>query len=187
MRPLLAMLVTLLVTAACAPSLHIHTPDPAAHRHTLRDAGRMMGLRVKTVDQGGSGVIELEFKPNDEGICGVALEKIVGYPEHPRETAELLIEAAKNKDAIAAARAVVNCTPRAWSCDRPDFVSHELGHILGLTHKEGTTMAPAPTPDLEFTDTQMGQMALVAVGFALVCGDPEGNISDPLEPEEASR
>lgn len=181
MRSLLALAAPVAL-CACAPSLHVYTPDAAAHRRTLRDAGRKMGLRIKTVDRAGAGVVELDFHPHDAGVCGAALEKLVGYPEHLTETIELLIAAAQDADAVAAARAVVDCTPRAWSCDRIDFVSHELGHVLGQRHREGTTMAPAPTPDLEFTDAQKTRMALAAVGFVLVCGEPEGTVSDPLEP-----
>ena len=34
----------------------------------------------------------------------------------------------------------------------------------------------------QFTQAQKTQMGLVAVGFTLVCGEPSGNVSDPLEP-----
>lgn len=186
MRHVLALLAAVLALAACSPRLHVHTADPAAHRTTIRDAGRGMGVRLKLVDEPGPGAVLLDFHGHDEGVCGAALEKAVGYPEHPKEAVAALLDVAKDPTsdkALAAAREVVDCTPKAWACPKPRYVAHELGHVLGLRHTDGTTMAKAPEAGAEFTDAQRVQMALVAAGFELVCGTPPGHISEPLEPD----
>lgn len=180
-------LALLLAAVGCSPTLYVYTETPAEHRTVIRDAGREMSVRIKLVDEPGRGAVELDFNGHDAGVCGAALEKVVGYPEHPNEAAEALIAVAKDptsEKALAAAREFVDCTPVAWSCGEPRYIAHELGHVLGLRHKAGTAMDPAPSVGYEFTEAQQVTTALVAVGFTLFCGEPGGNVSDPLEPNE---
>ena len=160
----------LLGLAGCAPTLHVYTDNPEEHRVTIRDAGRMMDVRLKVVDQPGPGAVEVDFKDDDEGLCGVALERAIGYPTHPSD---------------ALTRAPIDCTPRAWSCPSPIYLSHELGHVSGLDHKDGTAMAPSPEPGAKFTRRQKLLMQSVVVVFTEACGVPAGNVTDPREPPPA--
>lgn len=179
-----ALILAGLALGCSNPVLYIHTPDPEQakeHRLIIRDAGKKMGVRIKVTDVPSDASVEVTFHPADAGVCGVALERIAGFPEHPVGVAKEIYDHVVAGDYKAAAQAAIDCNPRAWSCTNPDALAHELGHVLGLPHKAGTAMNPEVSSE-PFTDKQTLIMQAVAVGFAEACGPVQGETTDPREP-----
>ena len=151
MRALFALLV--LVVAACAPTIQIYTETPDKEA-LLQEAGNTIGVRTKIVDAPGPGVVSVEFRSKEGNDCGWALEKIVG--------ADTLRDALTN--------GIVDCEPKAWTCDHVTYASHELAHVVGLLrHTETGLMAPAPERDAQLTEAQKRRVRALGVVFNEVC------------------
>lgn len=191
-RPFIVLaLATFFVALACGnPTLYVYTVnaddavDPSVakqHRLVIRDAAKKAQLKVKVVDEPLPGAVELKFTAADAGVCGVALERIVGFPERPVEVAKGLYENIAAGDLKAAYLSVADCSPRAWSCADANALAHELGHVLGLWHEDGTAMSP-DVSDAPFTERQRFVMHAMAVGFAEACLDGSPDSTDPREP-----
>lgn len=153
MRPI-TILPSILTLAACTPVVLVHPSEPG-HETTIRDAGRQLGVRTRAVDEPQKGAVELEWRSAEDGVCGEALERLVGA-ESPRD---------------ALTKGVVECQPRAWSCVSPTYLAHELGHVLGLNHddRDDNLMAPAPKNGAETDTKQRLRANAAAVGMAEVC------------------
>jgi hypothetical protein len=119
---------------------------------TLRDAGRLLGVRVRPAEPG-NGVVHVDIKSAERGLCGEALERVVG--------AESVRDALRN--------GVVDCQPQAWSCESPTFLAHELGHVFWLQHTKGGLMDPAPLPMSTVNQQQRTLVRSTALLFNEVC------------------
>ena len=143
----------LLILCACIPTLQIYTETPDKEL-LLKEAGKTIGVKAKVVEAPGKGVVNFEFRPNEGQVCGEALEKVVG--------ADSLRDALKN--------GVIDCEPKAWSCDNATFAAHELAHTVGLLkHTEAGLMAPSPEDGAQLTDEQKLQVRVLTIGFNEVC------------------
>lgn len=157
MRPITILLLILTVSlliAACTPVVLVHPSEPG-HETVIRDAGRQLGVKTRAVDEAQPGAVELEWRSAEDGVCGEALERLVGA-ESPRD---------------ALTEGVVECQPRAWSCVSPTYLAHELGHVLGLNHddRDENLMAPAPKNGAEADTKQRLRVNAAAVGMSEVC------------------
>ena len=127
----------------------------------MESAGQVLGIRTKLVEAPGRGVVSVEVRPQAGSVCGQALEKIVG--------------AEGIRDALTSG--VVDCEPKAWTCDGVEFAAHELGHVVGLLpHVDAddpanldNLMHPAPRKDAQLTDKQKARVRVLAVTFNEVC------------------
>ena len=186
---LIAALLVTLLGVACTPTIYVYTDAPDENANVIRDAGQHIGVRTKIANSP-KGAITVEFRPEEEGVCGQALEK--------------LLEAESLRDVLT--NGVVDCEPVAWSCPKSSkFLSHEFAHILNLSHvkldeDEGDTatarklwgddltkdnlMRPAPT-GTEVTKRQRLIVQASAVLMNEVCGARDTTAKDPEpEPEE---
>lgn len=150
----------------CTPTVYVHTESPDEHKTEIRDAGKHLGVRTRIAAVPGKGVIELEFRPVEDRVCGQALEKLIDL-ESPKQVL---------------AEGVVDCQPKAWSCSGSSmFLGHELGHILGLTHVrtnkdrkrwgvegDDNLMDPAPK-GVEISDRQKFIVQAAAVLMSETC------------------
>jgi hypothetical protein len=145
----------LLALSACIPTLRIYTEAPDSDKEAfLKEAGKTIGVKAKVVEAPGKGVVNLEFRPNEGAVCGEALEKVVG--------ADSLRDALKN--------GVIECQPKAWTCDNTTYAAHELAHTVGLlNHTETGLMAPAPEQGAQLTDEQKLRVQALTTGFNEVC------------------
>ena len=127
----------------------------------MESAGQVLGIRTKLVEAPGSGVVSVEVRPQAGSVCGQALEKIVG--------------AEGIRDALTSG--VVDCEPKAWTCDGTTYAAHELGHVVGLLpHVDqddpataGNLMRPAPSDGAQLTDKQKARVRVLAIAFNEVC------------------
>lgn len=146
--------IFMLFALGCAPTVYIHTdaPDQA---QTIRDASRLLHVRMRVTDNP-QGAISVDFRPHEGRVCGQALERLVGA-DSVRE---------------ALTGGIVDCEPQAWSCDTGTFLAHEVGHVLGLNHKDGTLMDPEPKAGAELTKRQRLTVQASAVLMGEVCRQP---------------
>jgi len=153
-------LLFVLIALGCAPTIHIHPETPGSEA-LLKEAGKVVGIRTKIVDASGPGVIDVEVRSQEGRICGQALEKVVG--------ADSLRDAVRN--------GVVNCQPKAWTCDHVTYAAHELGHVIGLLpHVDqddpktaGNLMRPGPEFGATLDDQQTLRVQAVGAAFNATC------------------
>lgn len=105
--------------AGCVPTVRVHVTTPGGIGATdpvevVSQAGERIGVRIQTSEPG-PGVVEFELHegPDDGNRCGHV--DFVLTQEDP-------------------------CRPKAWSCDESRYAAHELGHVFGLRHQDGTLM-----------------------------------------------
>ncbi len=153
-------LLLLLCVFGCTPTIRIYAETPGSE-DLMTSAGQRLGIRTKVVEAPGPGVVSVEVRPQAGSVCGEALEKIVG--------------ADGIRDALTSG--VVDCEPKAWTCDGVEFAAHELGHVVGLLpHVDpddpatiDNLMHPAPRKDAQLTDQQKTRIRVLAVAFNEVC------------------
>ena len=89
---------------------------------------------------------------------------------HVQNRVEKVIAAEGLRDALE--NGIVDCEPRAWTCAKVKFASHELGHVVGLlphVDTEGNLMLPAPPDGAQLTDEQKLRVRALTVVFNEVC------------------
>ena len=149
----------IVLTSSCAPTLYVYSDTPDMEP-LIEAAGDPLGVRLRVVEQPGDGVVFLEFRDQAGKKCGRALETLV----HPDSIGDAL------------ANGIIDCQPKAWSCDHPNYVAHELAHVIGLLqHVDQETLKNLmrPTPGLgevELSKRQRAQLKTLVVAFNESCG-----------------
>lgn len=161
--------LTALVLTACAPVVRVFSVD-GQHTDTIKAAADPLGVRIRVVDEPGSGVVTLQFRDHEGRVCGEALEKTI--PDTVRETL----------------RDGIKCELTAWSCNEIRFVAHELGHLFGLGHvqADGNLMNPSPHPGATLTRAQKAQVFGLAHAFAYACWGQPSPVDAQTPPVVAS-
>lgn len=168
MKRLIALSV--LLSACAGGTLHVIPSEPG-HEQEFMNAGARLGVNIIVLpeDAPKKGAVEIEFKSAewDEEkqtfICGRALERLLELDE--------VRQAIKGEDTL--------CTPKGWSCANVTFLTHELGHILGLPHykrakrksDDKNLMRPAPTQDSRLNWKQRLVVQSSTATFERVCVD----------------
>jgi hypothetical protein len=124
--------LTLLATLSCCTTLPVYTQQPQ-HEGLVVEAAQAWGLRAKLVEAPGPGVLVLDFRPHEGTVCGRALDRAIG--------AESVVAAITD--------GIIDCSPAAWSCVNVTFLTHELGHEFGLSHR-GRLDDPRDAPARNF-------------------------------------
>ena len=146
-------LLALLALSGCA-TLHVYTEDAEAHTELITAAGDIAGVRTRVVAEPAKGVLTVEVRDNEGDVCGRALER--------------LVHADGVGDALA--NGIFDCEPRAWSCNHPALLAHEIGHVIGLLgHTTGGLMDPAPELDAELSEWEKRRIQAMAVVFVEIC------------------